>query len=383
MEGSMKKILLFFLFCCFVPPTAHANDSVFNTGEAFSLAKAVKLGRGKTSSFNEMNALNVTSELLKNCDPDCISDYCDRNSGTCSRCLAGKFIYNNKCLSCPSNATCNGVTFTCKNGYYKNSTQCSPCTDIHDKCISCSNGSTCLTCEQNYVLKDNICYVKKECSEYCEECDYTTGKCLRCDSTSELQSDGTCKLLCPTAEMCVEEFGGKESDWTIKDCECEATKKYIILSDQSISYAGRKLYRIKAMQDISFTYERKRAVQKQSCGNNTIYDDTKCRDRFGMTCSAYYQAYHEWPTEYSCYDYTTYETYDSVPMSVKKGELGGYIEKESNLSTSKSDKGWVSGSAKVYGDGKVSGAWVTDQAVVSGGSVSYGAYVYDNAKIPG
>ena len=54
---------------------------------------------------------------------------------------------------------------------------------------------------------------------------------------------------------------------------------------------------------------------------------------------------------------------------IRKGELGGWIEKESNLS----GDAWVSGNALVYGDARVSGnAWV------------YGdAWVYGNARVSG
>ena len=52
---------------------------------------------------------------------------------------------------------------------------------------------------------------------------------------------------------------------------------------------------------------------------------------------------------------------------IGKGELGGWIEKESNLS----GNAWVSGDAKVYGNAKVSGnarvsgnAWVYGDALV-------------------
>ena len=46
---------------------------------------------------------------------------------------------------------------------------------------------------------------------------------------------------------------------------------------------------------------------------------------------------------------------------IGKGELGGWIEKESNLS----GDAWVSGNAKVYGDAEVSGnAEVYDDALV-------------------
>ena len=50
--------------------------------------------------------------------------------------------------------------------------------------------------------------------------------------------------------------------------------------------------------------------------------------------------------------------------SVKKGELGGYIEKEENLSHL--GYAWVSDDARVYGDAEVYGnAEVSDDAIVS------------------
>ena len=56
--------------------------------------------------------------------------------------------------------------------------------------------------------------------------------------------------------------------------------------------------------------------------------------------------------------------------NVEKGELGGYVEKESNLSQD--------GNAWVYGDARVSGdAWVYGNAEVSGDALVYGnAWVY-------
>ena len=51
--------------------------------------------------------------------------------------------------------------------------------------------------------------------------------------------------------------------------------------------------------------------------------------------------------------------------SVDKGELGGWIEKEANLS--QEGNAWVSGNAWVYGDARVYGnAWVYGDARVSG-----------------
>lgn len=81
--------------------------------------------------------------------------------------------------------------------------------------------------------------------------------------------------------------------------------------------------------------------------------------------------------------------------NVKKGELGGFIEKEENLSHE--NNAWVYGNAKVYGDARVSGnakvygdAWVYGNARVSGNAEVYGnaevsgnAWVYGGARVYG
>lgn len=62
---------------------------------------------------------------------------------------------------------------------------------------------------------------------------------------------------------------------------------------------------------------------------------------------------------------------------VKKGELGGFVEKESNLSHE--GNCWIYGNAKVFEDAKVKGnAKVEDEALVYGK-----AHVYGNAKVQG
>jgi len=64
-------------------------------------------------------------------------------------------------------------------------------------------------------------------------------------------------------------------------------------------------------------------------------------------------------------------------LNVKKGDLGGWIEKESNLS--QQGDCWVSGDARVYGR-----AMVCDNAQVSGDAWVYGrAMVCDNAQVSG
>ena len=74
---------------------------------------------------------------------------------------------------------------------------------------------------------------------------------------------------------------------------------------------------------------------------------------------------------------------------VKAGDLGGWVESESNLS--QDDTCWVSGDAWVYGEAKVSGearvfgdAWVYGKARVFGEAwVSGKAMVYENAVVSG
>ena len=60
---------------------------------------------------------------------------------------------------------------------------------------------------------------------------------------------------------------------------------------------------------------------------------------------------------------------------VKKGDLGGWIEKEDNLS--QEGQCWISGDARVFGNAVVSGdAWVFGNAVVSGN-----ARVFDDIEV--
>ena len=68
---------------------------------------------------------------------------------------------------------------------------------------------------------------------------------------------------------------------------------------------------------------------------------------------------------------------------VKKGDLGGWIEKEDNLS--QEGQCWISGDARVFGNAVVSGdAWVFGNAVVSGNARVFGnARVSGNAEVSG
>lgn len=67
--------------------------------------------------------------------------------------------------------------------------------------------------------------------------------------------------------------------------------------------------------------------------------------------------------------------------NVKVGDLGGYIEKEGNLS--QEGKAWIRGNALVCGDARVSGdAQIHDNALIFDNAKIYGnAWVYGNAHI--
>ena len=69
--------------------------------------------------------------------------------------------------------------------------------------------------------------------------------------------------------------------------------------------------------------------------------------------------------------------------NVSKGDLGGWIKKESNLS--QLNNAWVYDDAKVYGNARVYGdAWVSGSAKVYGNAWVYDdAWVYDGARVCG
>ena len=80
-------------------------------------------------------------------------------------------------------------------------------------------------------------------------------------------------------------------------------------------------------------------------------------------------------------------TKDLEKYNVKKGDLGGYVEREDNLS----GNAWVFGDAKVYGNARVYGnAWVYGNAKVCGNAWVFGdakvfgnAWVFGDAKVCG
>lgn len=107
----MKKIL-FILAVCMLCPVVKASSDTFNSEAAFTLAKAVKLGRGSTHFTERLSSLN--SNEIKNlsekidCDANCSS--CDDTTGTCSGCIRGRYLSDNMCPACPAQHYCDGKT---------------------------------------------------------------------------------------------------------------------------------------------------------------------------------------------------------------------------------------------------------------------------------
>lgn len=135
----MKKMIFIFAILAFLPLTSHAENILNETG-AFTIAKAVKLGRGSGVSAYSSGKLNNSggqTNLAKDCDKSCAS--CDRGTGKCSACKSGYYLTNNTCLTCPANATCsNGIAFICNDKYYKSGDSCvTICTNV-----SCSSGTS-------------------------------------------------------------------------------------------------------------------------------------------------------------------------------------------------------------------------------------------------
>lgn len=135
----MKKLIFIFALLAFLPLNVHA-ENIFNETDAFTVAKAVKLGRGtngNTYSSGTLDRSGSGAELLKSCDKNCRS--CNEETGTCSVCKSGYYLKNNACSACPANAACsNGIAFICNDRYYKSADKCaSICTNV-----SCTAGTT-------------------------------------------------------------------------------------------------------------------------------------------------------------------------------------------------------------------------------------------------
>ena len=95
----MKK-LIFYLSLCTVPISASAAD-IFNSDGAFTIAKAVKLGRSATSLGGGLSDLAGQNNLSGHQSNACYVGYYSSDNGcqACSDAMKG-------CLECESAAAC-------------------------------------------------------------------------------------------------------------------------------------------------------------------------------------------------------------------------------------------------------------------------------------
>ncbi len=139
----MKYLFSFFLaLCCTLTFSAGAEE-MFNSENSFKLAKAVKLGRGKSYSVNAFAGL-ASGEIAKGCASPC--SLCDEASGNCLECPAGYSLSAGTCHAAKSCgdacADCDGTTGncrTCNSGYYL------------------ENGICLAGCQDGYVMLDAEC----------------------------------------------------------------------------------------------------------------------------------------------------------------------------------------------------------------------------------
>ena len=142
----MKKLLLILSGLIFFAFESHA-EIFLNSSDAFTVAKAVKLGRGHQFFYGKTSLNNGNfSSLAKDCEDTCAD--CDRKTGICSVCKSGYYLKNNTCTKCPANASCsNGTSFVCGN-YFTEST---------DSCLSICSNVTCVPGTTPYTQTDRCC----------------------------------------------------------------------------------------------------------------------------------------------------------------------------------------------------------------------------------
>lgn len=364
----MRTVLALLTYFTFIPTLcvpASASENPFNDGASFQTAYSVKLGAAmgemdkpdktgvEKGTLCETDADCADSEKCKQsacvnvCNPNpCSSGYCLDEGGhsyscvaclTDDQCSADKKCDDNACVDVCSGNNCASKSQLCSSdgnhGY-----RCYGCTSDS----ACSNDEycdtttkTCRTLCPDSCSGNLVCTVTGSHKASCTcESDANCPEKQKCDLETK-----QCVTACQyTPEICAQEIGGTAEDWYVEEtdegCECATDKKYVILANDhpNISYSSEKYKRIKAVKD------------------------------FG---------------------------------NIKFGTLGGYIEKESNLS--QTGNAWVGcdssgcalveGNAKVYGNALVTGGGRTEYDGKTpdgyGGAtiVSGNSEIYEDAQV--
>ena len=108
---------------------------------------------GFTLNFKD----NVTTYCMdKNCVTGSKGSFTEEKV-KCLSCAPGFYASQGKfCLVCPSGATCDGRTIQCGEGYFSNGSSCKQC---NSSCKTCSGAGTdnCTSCNSEYYLSGNTC----------------------------------------------------------------------------------------------------------------------------------------------------------------------------------------------------------------------------------
>ena len=146
--------------------------------------------------------VNPQNGQCEKCDNSCVQ--CSGSATSCTACKSKSFVSNNQCLQCNSKCgecdgsadnctTCDsskksvydkeGTTKklldcvdNCSNKQYKIDEACYPCDET---CKTCTNSTSCATCETNQFIKDGKCVT---CADKCDTCDGDADKCTKCNS---------------------------------------------------------------------------------------------------------------------------------------------------------------------------------------------------------
>ena len=128
-----------------------------------------------------------------------ICSQCSIPNSTCTgpddySCMPGFYDNNGTCNTCPENANCAGghEYFYCQPGYYKNDKICQSCTEHF------CDGETLISCGDGYYKQSTNC-IKCNSTLYCPA--GTTNMTRRCQQGYYLDGNKNCQV-CPTGYFC-------------------------------------------------------------------------------------------------------------------------------------------------------------------------------------
>ncbi|ELP84035.1 protein serine/threonine kinase, putative [Entamoeba invadens IP1] len=143
------------------------------------------------------------TESCEHCDDNCRT--CLLNSTFCLSCPEGTFLSNHKCVTNEDlNGICtqfvqSGGCVKCIDGYYREGLNCFKC---NEKCSTCLNKDTCLTCNlTNYKTNNGEC--KPQSSINGCSVEVTQNGCSKCQSGYFIKNSNECEKCDNNCKTCV------------------------------------------------------------------------------------------------------------------------------------------------------------------------------------